>query len=117
LWLVAVDTGAPSGTLTYAIWTFLGIVVTTIGLIIQQYLKVRTERTALALPSPDEGGTVIRLVEQGGRFGQRIDDHDELLDLIDKQVQNQRLTLDEHHARLRRVEDFLRRHHHDWTDQ
>ena len=87
MWELALDSGGPSDTLNVAIWAFYGVVVTTVGLIIQQYMKSRSERTSSSPPPASvDGSMVMELAKDVGQLDQRQNDTDEALDLQDKRI-------------------------------
>ena len=87
MWELAVDSGGPSELLSAAIWTFWGVVVTTVGLIIQQYMKSRGDRTGSSPPPASvDGSMVMELAKDVGQLDQRANDADEALDYQDKRI-------------------------------
>ena len=86
MWLAAAEQApaAPGDSLIIAIFTFLGVVVTTVGVIVVQSIKSRTERTAPAPPAPSETALLMQLAKEQGQLVQRADDGDEALELIDR---------------------------------
>lgn len=87
VWNWAAD--APIGTgsseaLITAVGAFLGIVVMTVGTIVVQALKARTERTDPSLPSPMGGTALLSLAKDIGTLVERADDTDESVELIDR---------------------------------
>lgn len=85
MWTAAEAVG-PSEALIYAIWAFLGIVVTTLGTITVQALKSRAERnsTTASPPAPAAGGDVTRHAERIAVVEHRADDNDDRDDMQDR---------------------------------
>lgn len=95
MWLAA-DPGDLAAALIPAVWTFLGIIVVTLGTIAVQALKGRSERSSSVAPA--DPGLIARLTEQ----------------LQDRELRDQRDVLDEHHARLLALERYHDRRDPDW---
>jgi flagellar biosynthesis/type III secretory pathway M-ring protein FliF/YscJ len=90
VWLAAAEQApsAPGDSLIIAIFTFLGVVVTTVGVIVVQAIKSRTERTAPAPPAPSDTALLMQLAKEQGQLVQRADDSDERDDYQDKTLRN-----------------------------
>jgi hypothetical protein len=90
VWLAAAEQApsAPGDSLIIAIFTFLGVVVTTVGVIVVQAIKSRAERTAPAPPAPSDAALLMQLAREQGQLVQRADDHDESMDLVDRATRN-----------------------------
>lgn len=94
MWAAGAEVAAgPDPTLITAIATLLGVVVTTVGLIVVQAIKSRSERTAPSPPAPatSDGGTrmaerVAVLEHQQRENQQRDDDADTRDDLQDRAI-------------------------------
>lgn len=88
MWSVAADSGELAAALIPAVWTFLGVVVVTLGTIAVQALKSRTERSAVASRPPATDSTVlIEIARDQGVLGQRADDSDDRDDLQDRRLE------------------------------
>jgi hypothetical protein len=79
---------APGDQLIIAIFTFLGVVVTPIGVVVVQAIKARSERTAPAPPAPSDTALLMQLAKEQGQLVQRADDSDERDDYQDKALTN-----------------------------
>lgn len=90
MWLAAAEQAptAPGDSLIIAIFTFLGVVVTTLGVIVVQAIKSRAERTAPAPPAPSDTALLMQLAKEHGQLVQRADDSDERDDYQDKALRN-----------------------------
>lgn len=110
MWLLAAGEQAPTApgdSLIIAIFTFLGIVVTTVGVIVVQAIKTRSERTAPAPPAPTDTALLMQLAKEQGQLVQRADDSDERDDYQDK-------ALDNHGDRIEAIERHLDHHEPNW---
>jgi hypothetical protein len=101
LWTVAADSGELATALIPAVWTFLGVVVVTLGTIFVQSIKSRSERTSTPPASNGNGnGTaLIEIARDQGVLTQRADDSDQRDD-----VQDVRLNAIERHLDTRNPE-------------
>ena len=91
MWLIRAAEQAPStpnDSLIVAIFTFLGVVITTIGVVVVQAIKSRAERTAPAPPAPSDTAVLMQLAREQGQLVQRIDDSDERDDMQDRALHN-----------------------------
>lgn len=91
MWLAAAEDGGASAALIAAIWTFLGIVVTTLGTIAVSAMRNKHERrssstTSAAPPSPTDATVLISLAKEQGILHQRADDSDERDDYQDRRL-------------------------------
>lgn len=110
MWLLAASGEAPSApgdSLLIAIFTFLGVVVTTIGVIVVQAIKSRAERTAPALPGSADTAMLMQLAKEQGQLVQRADDADERDDYQDR-------ALETYGDRIEALERFNDRREPDW---
>lgn len=111
MWIDAADSGELAAALIPAVWTFLGIVVVTLGGLFVQAMKGRSERSSAPVTPPTNGngnGSLIQVAREVahdiGQLDQRADDNDERDDIQDRELRDQRNVLDEHHRRLLRLE-------------
>lgn len=93
MWLGAADSGELDTALITAVWTFLGIVVTTLGTIAVQALRRDRDTTSPSPPAPapvNGNGTagLLTLAKEQGVLHQRADDSDERDDMQDKTLHN-----------------------------
>lgn len=98
MWAAEVATAGsgPNEALIYAVGSFLGIVVTTIGVIVVQALKSRTDRTAPAPPAAD-----ATMAERVAVLEFRARDSDERFDVADRAIDG----LEDRVERLERFHD------------
>ena len=82
MWLIAAS-AVPSEALIYAVGTLLGVVVTTVGLILVQAMKSRADRTTASPPSPVAD---TRLAERVAVLEHRADDSDTRDDMQDRAI-------------------------------
>jgi hypothetical protein len=83
LWAAAAEaTVGPDSSLIVAVGGLLGVVVTTVGAIIVQAIKSRSERTTVSPPAPEAPGAAERLavLEYRAREGQQRDDDSDVRD-------------------------------------
>lgn len=115
MWAAAAEAAVgPDPTLITAIAGLLGIVITTVGLIVVQAIKSRSERTAPAPPATSDTDTrmverVAVLEHQQRENQQRDDDLDLGNDLQDRAIHN-------HGGRLEAIEWWLDRNFPGWRD-
>ena len=77
--------------MVYAVWTFLGIVVTTLGTIAVQAFKSRSERLATGgatSPTTADASTVTKHAERIAVVEHRADDNDDRDDVQDRSLAN-----------------------------
>ena len=75
--------------MVYAVWTFLGIVVTTLGTIAVQAFKARSERPTTGgatAPTTVDVATVTKHAERLAVVEHRADDNDDRDDLQDRSL-------------------------------
>ena len=103
MWGVAAEATGPADALIYAVWAFLGIVVTTLGTIAVQGLKSRSERQSTTSSPPTPSGPVdlTRHAERIAVVEHRADDSDERFDVMDRALRG----LDDRVERLERYHD------------
>lgn len=126
MWLTAAEAVTPPSDFSaVAVWTFLGVVVTTLGLLAQQLLRGRNERTGTtASPPPaSDAETLIKLAKDAGALGegykiltQRAEDSDDRDQIQDVRHEACERRAEDLGRRIYRLESFLRLHHSDWTD-
>lgn len=115
MWIDGADSGELATALIPAVWTFLGVVVVTLGTILVQSMKARSERSSASQqtspPTNGNGSAAAQLLQVArdvardiGQLDQRADDSDLRDDIQDRELRDQRNTLDEHHRRLLRLE-------------
>lgn len=105
MWAAEVATGGgPNEALIYAVGSFLGIVVTTVGVIVVQAIKSRADRTAPAPPPAD-----AQMTERIAVLEFRAQDSDERFDVADR-------ALDGVEGRVDRLERFHDQHDPGWRD-
>lgn len=109
MWLAAAQEApsAPADALVIAIFTFLGVVVTTIGVIVVQAIKSKAERTAPSPPAPTDTAMLMQLARDNGQLVQRADDSDERDDMQDRALEN-------YGDRIEAIERHLDRGYPDW---
>lgn len=111
MWTAAVGTSDLATALIPAVWTFLGIVVVTLGSIAVQASKSRSERPDT--PTADGATSLLQVARDVardiGQLDQRADDADARDQLQDRELRDQRDVLDEHHARITAIEKRLDR--------
>ena len=101
MWPLAADPVDVSGALISAVWTFLGIVVATLGTIAVQALKGRAERrTTQSPPAPVDNASLIQLAKDIGQLDERASDSDDRDEMQDR--------------RLERIERHLDHSNPDW---
>lgn len=89
MWLAASEVpSAPGDSPIIVIFTFLGVVVTTVGVIVVQAIKSKAERTAPAPPAPSDTSLLLQLAKEQGQLVQRADDSDERDDYQDRALHN-----------------------------
>ena len=94
MWTAAGDSGELATALIPAVWTFLGIVVVTLGTIYVQARKERADRRSGPVttsepvaPSNGNGTThLLTLAREVGQLDQRANDTDEAIDLQDRRL-------------------------------
>lgn len=90
MWFAAAEeAGALDAALITAVWTFLGIVVTTLGLILGPVVKSRFDRTSPPVPAPAAApldGGLLRIAKDQGALVQRADDNDDRDNMQDKRI-------------------------------
>ena len=93
---VAAEAGGLDSGLIPAVWTFLGIVVITLGSIAVQSMKARSERSIHQpmIPAGVDSSLVVSLAREQGQLEQRVDDHDEAIDQINRRRTRDRKDLD-----------------------
>lgn len=117
MWLGAENSGGADAALITAVWTFLGIVVTTLGTIAVQAYRSRKETTTSPAPPPStDTALLMQLAREQGALVQRADDNDERDDVQDHELRDQREVLDAHHDRLRALERLHDRLRPGWRD-
>lgn len=87
-----------------AVWTFLGIVVTTLGTVAVQAFRSRTERPATSTPVPPTSVDVVTVTRHAERIAvveHRADDNDDRDDMQDRTLAN----LDDRVEALERFHD------------
>lgn len=120
---VAVESGDLAAALIPAVWTFLGIVVVTLGTIAVQSMKGKAEPSSTpTAPHNGNGGASLLQVARDvardiGQLDQRANDADERDEMQDRELRDQRHVLDEHHDRLKALERFHDRHDPGWRDE
>lgn len=91
MWILAAD-GELAAALIPAVWTFLGIVVVTLGTIAVQSMKSRSDGRstppAPAIPVNGNGAALIQIAREQGMLHQRADDSDERDDMQDRALHN-----------------------------
>lgn len=91
MWLGAADSGGLDTALITAVWTFLGIVVTTLGTIAVQALRAKRETPDPSPPASATGngtGHLLQLAKEQGVLHQRADDSDQRDDMQDRALGN-----------------------------
>lgn len=120
MWTEAAESGDLATALIPAVWTFLGIVVVTLGTIAVQAMKGRKEDTVIPPPSNGNGSSLLQVARDVardiGQLDQRANDNDERDEVQDRELRDQRHALDEHHLRLKALERFHDRHDPGWRD-
>jgi hypothetical protein len=114
LWTAAAESGEPSVAIIGAVSTFLGVVVTTVGVVAAQWLKSRYERTEPSPPGLADAAITVQLAKDIGQLDERANDNDERDDIQDHELRDQRNVLDEHHSRISAVERYMTDHFPDW---
>jgi hypothetical protein len=108
LWNRAADSGELAAALIPAVWTFLGVVVVTLGTIAVQALKSRAERSGTPASPGSSDSSLLQVARDVardiGQLDQRANDNDERDDMQDRELRDQRNVLDEHHARITALE-------------
>jgi hypothetical protein len=106
VWTVAADELATA--LIPAVWTFLGVVVVTLGTIFVQSIKSRSERPSTP-PAPTHNGDGASLLQVArdvahdiGQLHQRANDNDERDDWQDKRLNAIERHLDDRNPDWRR---------------
>lgn len=94
MWTVAADSGELATALIPAVWTFLGVVVVTLGTIAVQALKSHADRTPDTTSSPahTDGGAALLQVARDvardiGQLDQRANDNDDRDDMQDRRLE------------------------------
>ncbi len=114
MWAAAAEaTAGPDPTLITAIAGFLGVVVTTIGVVVVQAMKSRADRTAPSPPAPSTATDTalaerVAVLEYRSREDQQRDDDSDLRDDIQDRA------LNNHGDRLDAIERHLDRHDPGW---
>lgn len=106
MWAAAAQS-APDNTTIYAVFGFLGVVVSTVGVIVVQWLKSRAERTDASPPGPVDTAVMVELARRQGQLIERADDADNRDHIQDMELRDTRATLDDHHKRITRIERWL----------
>jgi hypothetical protein len=107
VWPLAAEAATePSGALIAAAFGFLGTVVVTVGAIVVQAMKTRSDRVEASPPSADaRTGERVAVLEHLARQGQeRDDDSDVRDDMQDRAIYSHDDRLERHHGRLSRLE-------------
>lgn len=101
-----------------AVWTFLGVVVITLGTIAVQSLKSKSDRADTPPPSNGGGSSLMQVAREVardiGQLDQRAADNDQRDQLQDRELRDQRDVLDDHHERLTVIEKHLDADHPGW---
>lgn len=110
MWAASAESGELGAALITAVWAFLGVVVTTLGLLIAPIIKSRFERTTAPSPAPTDGGVLIQIAKEQGALVQRADDSDERFEVFDRARARDREDLDD-------VLGFLDRNEPGWRNR
>lgn len=107
MWILAAESDLAAA-LIPAVWTFLGVVVVTLGTIAVQSMKARSDQSST--PAQTNGSSLMQVARDVardiGQLDQRANDNDERDDVQDRELRDQRNVLDEHHARIVALERY-----------
>lgn len=102
---MAADSGELATALIPAVWTFLGVVVVTLGTIAVQAMRSRSERPEPVPPANGSGASLLQVAREVardiGQLDQRANDADERDEIQDRHIERQ----DERIERLERYND------------
>lgn len=110
MWIAAADAGGGGDAAILAVYTFLGVVVTQLAFLIAPIIKSRFERTpptSTPAAAPTDGTVLLQMATVQGAVVQRLDDHDDAIDMVDRARAADREDLDD-------VLGFLDRNEPDW---
>jgi hypothetical protein len=101
VWAVGEESGIsavvdPTTALTSAVWTFLGLVIVTLGGVVVELIRTRGSRLVSqpAIPAGFDASLLMTLAKEQGQLVQRAEDCEEAIEEIDRGREHDRKDLD-----------------------